>query len=303
MARPRGYAAWNPNDESLLLVSQVKQVLVEYADYLPLTARQIFYRLVGSFGYDKTEKAYAKLCEKLVRARRAQMIPFTAIRDDKVTEHAAGAGYDSPSEFWDGVRNSGRYYQRPTREGQDYHIEFWTEASGMSEMISRVARPYGVPVYSAGGFLSVTATHAIAERAYSSDIPTVALHIGDYDPSGESIFDAMMRDALHFYAARSGGGRVSDYEGDFHAIRVALTWDQVEEYGVETAPPKPTDSRSANWVGETAQLEAIPPDLLTDLCRDAIEEWTSLDLMENVRARGKNERDQIVEHLEELIDE
>ena len=43
------------------LLGQVEAVLDEYADYLPLTVRQIFYRLVGAYGYEKTERAYARL--------------------------------------------------------------------------------------------------------------------------------------------------------------------------------------------------------------------------------------------------
>ena len=52
---------------------------------LPLTVRQIFYRLVGAHGYDKTEQAYARLGEHLNRARRAGLIEFDAIRDDGIT--------------------------------------------------------------------------------------------------------------------------------------------------------------------------------------------------------------------------
>ena len=58
---------------------------MEYEDYLPLTVRQIFYRLVGAYGFEKTERAYERLGNHLVRARRAQIIRFDAIRDDGVS--------------------------------------------------------------------------------------------------------------------------------------------------------------------------------------------------------------------------
>jgi hypothetical protein len=44
----------------------------EYEAQLPLTVRQIFYRLVGDHGYEKTERAYSRLTEHLVRACRAR---------------------------------------------------------------------------------------------------------------------------------------------------------------------------------------------------------------------------------------
>ena len=45
--RPRGFAPWNPRSESLALVRDVQTVLDEYREYLPLTIRQAFYRLVA----------------------------------------------------------------------------------------------------------------------------------------------------------------------------------------------------------------------------------------------------------------
>src|SRR5262249_37438362 len=80
--RVRGFAEWSPRAESLDRVQQIKHVLMEYSSYLPLTCRQIFYRLVGAHGYEKTERAYGRLCETINRARRARLIDMDDIRDD-----------------------------------------------------------------------------------------------------------------------------------------------------------------------------------------------------------------------------
>jgi len=56
--RVRGLAPWNPQRKTLALLDQVQAVLDEYQDHLPLTNRQVFYRLVGAFDYPKTESAY-----------------------------------------------------------------------------------------------------------------------------------------------------------------------------------------------------------------------------------------------------
>jgi hypothetical protein len=58
----RGFAPWSPQAATLELLEQVRAVLDEYENYLPLTIRQIFYRLVGAHNYDKTEQAYDRLC-------------------------------------------------------------------------------------------------------------------------------------------------------------------------------------------------------------------------------------------------
>jgi hypothetical protein len=50
--RARGFAPWSPQPETRALLQQVLAVLREYTEYLPLTLRQIFYRLVGAHGYE-----------------------------------------------------------------------------------------------------------------------------------------------------------------------------------------------------------------------------------------------------------
>ena len=63
--RVRGFSPWRPIAKSLVLLETVQAILVEYAAYLPLTVRQIFYRLVGVHDYPKTERAYKNLGEML----------------------------------------------------------------------------------------------------------------------------------------------------------------------------------------------------------------------------------------------
>jgi len=48
--RAKGYAPWNPQKKTKIILAQVKEVLRAYPAELPLTARQIFYRLVGAYG-------------------------------------------------------------------------------------------------------------------------------------------------------------------------------------------------------------------------------------------------------------
>lgn len=295
MSRPKGYANWEPREDTLALIDNVQNVLDEYRDHLPLTVRQIFYRLVGAYGFDKTEKAYSRLCEHLVRARRARMIPFDVIRDDG-TISVAPQTYADPAAFWEGVRSDLKHYSRDRLQTQDVRIELWCEAAGMVPQLRRVAFPYSVPVFSTGGFSSVTVTHEIARRALDDERRTIFLHVGDYDPSGESIFEAMSRDAQTFVmqegfwdllesghdqeSAKQVVIEVEDGQANgswLEPVRVALTEDQVDEYDLPTAPPKRTDTRSRRWVGETCQAEAMPPDQLAEIVRQAIRAQIDLE--------------------------
>jgi hypothetical protein len=263
-SRPRGYTKWNPQKKSRVLLAAVEAVLEEYEAHLPMTVRQIFYRLVGTIGYPKDENAYARLCELLVRARRARLIPFESIRDDGEVTYVT-EWFHGPEDFWDATGRRIKEYRRDRQAGQAQRLELWCEAAGMLPQLARVADKFSVPVFSAGGFASLTATRRIAHRALERGVPTILLHVGDYDPSGESIFQAMTADAAAFVEADR-----PILTQRIVGVRVALTADQVEEHHLPTAPPKGSDGRSRSWRGATCQLEALPPDTLAELVRDAI---------------------------------
>ena len=77
MSRPRGFLEdYNPRAKTRELLAQVEDVLETYAAELPLTARQIFYRLVATVDYPKTENGYERLQEHLANFRRAGIVGF-----------------------------------------------------------------------------------------------------------------------------------------------------------------------------------------------------------------------------------
>ena len=93
--RPRGFAPWKPQSDTLALLDTVRAILTDYEDELPLTVRQIFYRMVSQ-GYSKTEQAYKSLADKLNRARRAELISWQAIRDDGFAIHQRDSFANEP---------------------------------------------------------------------------------------------------------------------------------------------------------------------------------------------------------------
>jgi len=91
-------------------------------NHLPLTVRQVFYRLVATYGFEKTERAYGRLCEHLVRARRAKLIPFGVIRDDGPVSYSS-EWHDGPEAFWDETVERIREYRRDRQAGQRVRVE------------------------------------------------------------------------------------------------------------------------------------------------------------------------------------
>ena len=297
--RPKGYDLdWRPQTKTRVLLEQVSEILAEYRTELPLTARQIFYRLVGAYGYPKNERAYERLCYYLGRARRARIIPFESMRDDGASV-LWSHHYDDDEDFHGHIHRLARRFERNKLARQEANIRVYCEAAGMMPQLHRVSHRYSVPVYSCSGFDSLTAKHDLAESVSSAFTyegkPTMILHLGDYDPSGENIFDVIAEDVGGFVSLNiphKAPGEVATFE------RVALTPNLIHEYDLPTSPPKGSDSRSKAWGGRgTCQLEALRPDVLAGLLTDAIEAHLDLDILAADREAEPEDRRRLARQL------
>lgn len=284
--RPRGFIEWNPQAKTRVLIEQVQGVLEEYRNHLPLTLRQVFYRLVGAHGYDKTEKAYDRLCEHMNLARRARLIPFSAIRDDGF-RGARWLGWHSLEGAKRSLISTAEGYRIDRQRGQPVQLAVWCEAGGMAPQLERVCEPYSIPVYSSGGFDSVTAKHNMA-RSFARIGWVRILHIGDHDPSGVHIFGSLDEDVRAF---------IDEFGGDAEFIRLAVTPEHIARYGLPTAPPKETDRR--NFTGQTVQAEALPPDVLASILQDAIGLYLNMAVYRQAVEIEAEERAALVAWLKE----
>lgn len=295
MTRPRGYASWRPQRKTEVILDQIDQVLDEYSAYLPLTVRQVFYRLVGVHGFPKTETAYKRVAEYLNRGRRSGRFPWDAIRDDgaeavqhRITRLDRARWLDAMLPHPD---DADHFHGPGIQDGQPVFTEVWCEANGMVPMLGRMVEPYGINVYGLGGFESVTTLRNHAERHrdhwyLNEDMPVRVLLIGDYDGSGLSIGQATESDVVAF-------GSMARFE------RVAILPDQIVEYGLPTVPPKAGDHRHG-FDEQTVQAEALPPDVLESLLTEAIEEEWDSDAAEAANARLVADRAWLRERLTEM---
>lgn len=141
----------------------------------------------------------------------------------------------------------------------------------------------------------MTVTYEIAQRVAARDRPTVFLHVGDFDPSGESIFESMTADVMAFVLDDTGDDEL------FLPERIALTREQVRRFNLPTAPAKKTDTRSRSWVGQTCQAEAMDPATLADVVRTALVDHIDLDVYGAVIEEEKAERTQLVADVTEVL--
>jgi hypothetical protein len=285
--RARGFTPWEPRAKTLVLLEQVQAVLTEYEEYLPLTCRQIFYRLVGAHGYDKTEKAYGRLCEMLGRARRARRIDMDDIRDDGGQRINPTAWRDT-DHCLDYMRGVARRFRLDRQVGQPQRLVIMCEAAGMVPQLADAVDDYGIMTMSSGGFESVTAKHSFAQTIATWDADTVeVLHVGDHDPSGVHLFLSLAEDVQAF---------AEDYSVEVRFTRLAVTPDQIESMSLPTAPPKKGDDRA--FTGETCQAEAIPPDVLAGIVIDAVDERIERAVLEEVKGREPMWRAILLNRLE-----
>lgn len=290
--RPRGYIEdYNPRTKTRALLEQVDDVLSTYEAELPLTLRQVFYRLVGAYDYPKDENAYERLTEHLGKARRARVIPFEYIRDDGTTK-LAPMEFASPEEILERAKQLADEGQGIRLEGQERWVEVWCEAAGMAPQLHRAVQEYGVTVYSSGGFESLTVKYEAAQRISGREVPTVVVQVGDHDPSGLTIFEAAAEDVAAFAAEEAG-------EVEFK--RAAVTPEQIGRHNLPTAPPKKADKRKAWTEGDqTVQAEALPPDVLSMEVRHAVESELDMDAFETAKSGEAGNREKFDEMMRKL---
>ena len=306
--RVRGFAKWSPREKARALLAEIQAVLVEYRAYAPLTARQIYYRLIGRGVIVKGDKAKDKVEDVLNRARRSDRIGFDEIRDDGLVEHS-NLYFASPDDAIASARMMLDNYLLDPMVDQPRAILILCEAAGMVPMVSALANRYGVRVLSSGGFDSTTVKYDLAMRLrrlkQSCGGPPLVFHIGDYDPSGVHLFNALKEDVLAFLTDPDDPDDHPAFHGEFR--RLAVTEEQIldPDLAIETQPKNPADNRSFDGVNgdgvTTAQAEAIAPDDFAAIVRNAIRAEIDMRTLVLTRRRQRADIEELHARLPELF--
>jgi hypothetical protein len=280
----RHRVSWTPKPKTERLLEEVQGVLAEYSEQLPVTVRQVFYRLVSQ-GRPKTKQFEKQLYRALRLGRRFDRIDFEAIRDD-TGSHMPGQGSrggdsDPVAYAREALDRSRRVleendYHRGRHEGQPYYIDVWCEAAGMVPQLSRWVSDYGVAVRSGRGFDGLSLKWRMAQVIAERDAPTVLFHIGDMDWHGRWVYEALFDD-LEGFAGTS----------ELEVVRLAVTEEQVERLGLTA-------------YNEAVQAEAIPPDELQRIVVGAVTERYDEKVAEKVQKRERQERQEVDRRLAEL---
>lgn len=168
---------------------------------------------------------------------------------------------------------------------QPYRVVMIGEKSSLADVLGPIARNYEADLYLPTGEMSDTLVYRIARTAAVDDRPLVVLYFSDCDPAGWQMPISVGR-KLQAFRELLGGF-------DFELHRVALTPDQVREYGLPSTPLKDTEKRADGWRQATGveqteidALASLRPDLLRRIARDALSPFYDYELDRSVaRAR------------------
>jgi hypothetical protein len=294
-----GLAPWQPRGKTQLVLDQIAAILDEYREQWPITNRQIAYRLVGRFRYEKSKQSFERVYEYLNRGRRAGIIPFVAIRDDG-EEVAAPLQFASREDFIRIAKELAADYRMDRQVGQAQYIELWCEAAGMVPQLAQVVGEYGIAVRSSSGFNSVTVLYEAAYRILQREVPTLILQVGDHDPSGKAIYDRVSADVPQLVADVAANEDWPNPGISFR--RIAITPGQIARHNPESAPANPKDKRG-EWKGPTVQVEALTPDVLAAEVRQAVTPLIDQDALDEIKGEEATAGAEVTADIEALLAE
>lgn len=275
------YIEKNFQADTLEVIGQANAIIDDYlAQGYQLTLRQLYYRFVATDLIPNNMRSYKRLGSILNDARLAGHVDWEAIEDrtrnlEEVSHWATPAGI---------IRAAANSYRVDKWENQPIYVEVWIEKDALAGVFERVCTAEDVPWFSCRGYTSQSemwsAAQRIANRAGDRD--AVVLHFGDHDPSGIDM-TRDIQDRLELF------GATVDVE------RIALNYDQVEEYDPPPNPAKLTDSRAKGYIAKHGrsswELDALEPTVLAALVREEVHALRDDDRWEVDVEREEEERE------------
>ncbi|MEE9356453.1 MAG: hypothetical protein V3U75_12760 [Methylococcaceae bacterium] len=274
----RKYIDKNFSNTTIKLIYQANDIIEEYAlEGLNLTLRQLYYQFVSRDLLPNKQSEYKRLGNIISNARLAGLIDWHAI-EDRTRSRKSNSHWESPGEI---VETAARSFMLDRWKGQDYRPEVWIEKQALEGVISSICRELDVPYFACKGYNSQSNMWQASQRMlvhFNNDQVPVIIHLGDHDPSGID----MTRDIEDRQKLFTGGIEIK---------RIALNYDQVEEYDPPPNPAKMTDTRANDYVAEYGmsswELDALEPRVIRNLIKETVENLIDKDILADVIAQEK----------------
>jgi hypothetical protein len=276
------------------LLSHVLDVVRQYS--IPLTVRQIFYRLVAAGIIQNTRSSYNSLDKILVKARIKGVVPFNKLEDRSREFLCGDHRFETPEDFmaWriQALKDSASEYEVPYWMFQPEYVEVWLEKDALSALFRQVCEKWHVLLAPCRGYPSLTYLFEAAQRLRKVDRPITILYFGDLDPRGKDIQRYLTETLQNFGVSAN-------------VQRIALTRQQVEAYSLPPAPTKKTDTMARQWIetqgDAVCELDALEPNLLMQLVEESIQQHFNQSLFEKRNELQRQNREKISHIVEKLF--
>jgi hypothetical protein len=306
------YKAHNFRGDSSEVIAHVNRIVEQYqAQGYNLTLRQIYYQFVAHNFFSDSRRYrplggnrwakdasgtkncmpnYTMLSKVVSNARLAGLIDWDAIVD-RTRRLNSLSHFDGPIDVLRAAKYS---YHIDMWERQDYTIQVWIEKDALTGVIAGVCNKWDIPYIAVRGYNSQSTMHEMAtllkDAAENGKMATV-LHLGDHDPSGIDM-------------TRDNYDRLDLFLGynNIDVRRLALNYNQVEQYNPPPNPAKMSDSRASGYVLEYGydswELDALEPKVISDLIEDEILGMVYQDIWDEDVKREKEGKEQIEKYIQ-----
>jgi hypothetical protein len=275
------YREINFRPSSLQLIERVNAIIHEYQQMgYSLTLRQVYYQLVARDVIPNNERSYKNLGSLISDGRMAGLIDWHAI-EDRTRNLKKNSHWSSPGSI---IYSAASSFAYDKWEDQENYVEVWVEKDALVGIVGQVCAELDIPYFSCRGYVSQSEMWSAAQRLedMAGNKEIHILHLGDHDPSGKDMSRDIC-DRLELF------GVMVEFE------RIALNFDQIEEYAPPPNPTKLSDSRASGYISEFGyecwELDALRPDVIDTLIRDKVTDLCDLELLQTARDREERSRE------------
>ncbi len=248
--------------DSLETIDKANVIIAEYqAQGFTLTLRQLYYQFVARGFLANKQTEYKRLGSIINDGRLAGLIDWAAM-EDRVRNVSKLPNWTTPHEF---LEDAPEWYREDLWLDQPVNVEVWIEKDALAGVIEPVCHRWRLPSLACRGYVSQSELYSAGKRfvhdASRNQRRTLVLHLGDHDPSGIDMTRDNL-DRLRMFSNTRLGATVD-------VKRIALNFDQIEQYDPPPNPAKETDSRAEGYIreyGESSwELDALDPSVIDAL--------------------------------------
>ena len=283
--------SWTP------IIKRAAEIVDGYT--IPVTLRQLFYRLVSEELILNNPSAYNHLSSLTARLRREDGFPALLEHGRQVKELACSSCEQSAL---DGLA---RGLQLDRAANQDYTIVLGVEKNALVDLLWSWFGDLGVPVNALGGYGSETLERRVRDYVRRYDREAIFIYAGDFDASGMNIGEKFIEHTEDCWDA---------------VTRIGLGEAQIDELRLPILKGKPLDPRTPKFVKAypaihrragfgsvggkpvpvQVELDAVEPITLHNWFQEEIDTWWDQDAYDETTGREKAGRGKI-QHFADLM--